>query len=116
MSIKGAAYANFRSALRSGNLLLAKAAAAELPQVGLTDALHMCLLMSSQADERFDRAATRWLARFAQERPSVGLDELRHALFALEALPYNPDAARGLLARLCTEHGLPEAARMLRSH
>ena len=43
MSIKGSPYANFRRALATGNLLLIRAAAAELPTVNLDDALEVCV-------------------------------------------------------------------------
>ena len=113
MSIKGSPYARFRAALRAGNLLLVRTAAAELPQVDLVDALAICVLMGAQQDERFDRAATRWLARLALERPAISLADLRTGLNALDALPHNPAAARGELVALCARHGLPDAARLL---
>ena len=113
VSIKGSPYARFRAALQAGNLLLVRTAAAELPRVDLVDALAICVLMGAQHDERFDRAATKWLARLALERPTIGLDELRRGLHALDALPHNPAAARGELIALCSRHGLPDAARLL---
>jgi hypothetical protein len=113
VSIKGSPYARFRAALKAGNLLLVRTAAAELPRVDLVDALAICVLMGAQQDERFDRAATKWLARLAIERPSIGLDDLRCGMHALDALPHNPGAARGELIALCSRHGLSDAARVL---
>ena len=113
MSIKGSPYARFRAALKAGNLLLVRSAAAELPRVDLVDALAICVLMGAQQDERFDRAATKWLARLSLERPTMSLDELRRGLHALDALPHNPHAARGELIELCSRNGLPDAARVL---
>jgi hypothetical protein len=113
VSVKGSPYARFQRALRLGKLDQIRDAAAELPRVDLVDALHICLLMSTQDDDRFDRAATRWLARFAIERPQVGLDDLRLGLQALRTLPRDAEAARRALARLCAEHGLPRAERVL---
>lgn len=113
VSIKGSPYARFRAALGAGNLLLVRAAAAELPRVDLVDALAICVLMGAQGDDRFDRAATKWLARLALERPSISLDDLRGGLHALDALPHNPNAARRELISLCSRHGLPDAARIL---
>lgn len=106
MSSEGRPYSRFHRALRSGNLLLIQTAAAELPQVDLADALSICLIMGAQHDPRFDRAATRWLARLVCERPAVALDDLRTALLALEALPYNPAAAKQLLAEICERYEL----------
>ena len=91
MSIKGRPCTWFRLALRRGDLVGVRAAAAELGHtVNLVDALAVVLLMAVRDDEAFDRAATRWLARFALERPAVGLEDLRLGLSALEALPFNP--------------------------
>lgn len=106
MTSQGSAYGRFRKALNRGNLALAHAAALELPQVDLVDALRIVLLMRGVDDERYDRAATRWLGRFAVERPSARLEDLQLALHALEALPYNEQAARQTLGRLCEAHGL----------
>jgi hypothetical protein len=113
MTSDGSPYSRFRRALRSGNLFLIQAAAADLPQVDLADALAICLLMGDQADVRFDRAATRWLARLVCERPAVGLEDLRTALTALEALPHNPLAARQVLAEICRRHDLRRVLRLL---
>ena len=115
MSDKGSPYVRFKRALATGNLGLVRAAAAELPQVDLGDALAICLLMSDHDDERFERAAVRWLARLSLERPAVGLADLRDGLIAFEAMPYNPDAARGALGALCERLGLRDAQRKLRS-
>src|SRR5436305_11827268 len=101
-------------ALLTGNLALVRAAAAELPAVDLADALAICLLSSARDDERYERAAVRWLARVALERPGVGLGELREGLVAFEALPYNPAAARQLLATLCERLHLDADVRVVR--
>ena len=50
--------------------------------------------MSDQDDERFERAAVRWLARASLSTPTMRLDDLRLGLIAFEAMPYNPPAAR----------------------
>ncbi len=112
VSVKGSAYARFQRALRLGRLDQIRDAAAELPQVDLVDALHVCLLMSAQADARYDRAATRWLARFAIERPHVTLADMQAALAALDELPRDPTGSRRALAALCAAHGLARAARV----
>ena len=113
VSSSGSPYARFRRAVASGNLSLVHAAAAELPHVDLQDALRICLLMSDQADERYERAAVRWLARASLETPTMRLDDLRQGLVAFEALPYNQAAARDLLAQLCAAHRLEGAVRVL---
>jgi len=110
MTSQGSAYGRFRRALRAGNLNQVHAAALELPQVDLVDALSIVVLMSINDDERYDRAATRWLARFALERPSARLEDLRLGLHALEALPYNAPAAKQTISGLCESHGLRRVA------
>jgi hypothetical protein len=74
MGDAGSAYARFQRALRTGNLSLIRAAAVELPQVDLGDALAVCMAIRDAEPERFERTALRWLARYAVEpadnRPS----------------------------------------------
>jgi len=109
----GSPYARFRRALGTGDLPLVRAAAAELPRVDLQDALRICLLMSAQDDDRFERAAVRWLARATLETPTMRLDDLRLGLIAFEAMPYNQAAARRTLAQLCAAHRLDGPVRVL---
>jgi len=115
VSDRGSPYVRFKRALATGNLALVRAAAAELPAIDLGDALAICLLMSARDDERYERAAVRWLARLAMERPAVGLSDLRDGLIAFEAMPYNPEGARKALTALCERLGLRDALRRLRS-
>ena len=115
LSIKGSPYSRFRAALRSGNLTSVRLAAAELPQVDLTDALAICLLMGAQDDPRFERAAVRWLARLCLERPDLSLEDLRHGAVALDALPANGDAARQSLADLCQRLRIHDAVCLLQA-
>ena len=113
MSSDGSPYARFQRALRIGRLSLVRAAAAELPRIDLDDALSICLLISEQDAERYERAAVRWLARMSLEVPTVRIEDLRAGLLAFEALPENPDGARIALADLCMRHGLERAAQGL---
>jgi hypothetical protein len=94
MTSEGSPYARFQRALRIGRLSLVRAAAAELPRVELDDALSICLLISEQDTERYERAAVRWLARLSLEVPTVRIEDLRAGLVAFEALPENPLGAR----------------------
>ena len=48
----------------------------------------------------------RWLGRFALERPSVRIEDLRAGAVAFEALAANPEGARRALVELCARHGL----------
>jgi hypothetical protein len=116
MSIKGHPYRWFSSALRRGDLVGVRSAAAELGhKVNLVDALSIVLLMADREDDAFERAATRWLARFVIERPAVGLEDLRFGLVALQALPANREAALAQLSELCTRHRLDGVVGLLRA-
>ena len=72
----------------------------------LDDALLIACLIEEQDAEQFERAAVRWLGRFALERPSVRIEDLRDGAVAFEALAANPDGARRALADLAARHGL----------
>ena len=102
----GSPYSRFRRALDTGNELMVLAAARELPQVGLEDALRICLILRDGEPERYERAAVRWLGRFALEATSVTIDALRLAADALDALPERPTDAMERLQRLCIAHGV----------
>ena len=106
MSSQGSPYARFKRALRTGNLTLVRAAAGELPSVRLDDALLIACLIEEHDAERFERAAVRWLGRFALERPSVRIEDLQAGAVAFAALAENPDGARRALTELCARHGL----------
>jgi hypothetical protein len=100
----GSPYPRFQRALKTGDLTLIRAAAAELPRVGLRDTLEVCLLLRDHAEEAFDRAAVRWLGRFALEGRGVTLDAIQAAAAALDAMPSHPQASMDALAGLCAEH------------
>jgi hypothetical protein len=72
---EGHAYARFRRALDSRNTSAALSAASELPHVGLTEALVLCLLLLAKEPGRFERAALRWFGRYCREVAGVTLDE-----------------------------------------
>ena len=97
MSSEGSPYARFKRALRTGNLALVRAAAGELTDVRLDDALLIACLIEEHDAEQFERAAVRWLGRFALERPSVRIEDLREGAVAFAALAANPDGARRAL-------------------
>ena len=106
MTSQGSAYVRFRRALDTGNELLVIATARELPTVPLEDALRICLLIRGGDRDRYERAAVRWLGRFALEARSVTIAGLRTAADALDALPDQPGEAMERLQRLCIEHKL----------
>lgn len=78
---------------------LGSAAAAELPRVGLDDALRICLVLVRAEPGRYGRAAVRWLGRLLlDERPALTLNEPRLVASALAALPRWTDDERVLIA------------------
>lgn len=103
---EGSPYTRFRRALTTGNLLLVRAAAAELPRVDLPDALRICLLIHRGDPDRYEHAAIRWLGRLCLEHPDVGFDELAQGLAAFQALPLQPGPALAALKTLCQRAGL----------
>ena len=106
---QGSAARRFQRALAIGNPRLVRAAAAELPDIGLAEAAAILLVIERTEPENYEHTALRWLAKLATEGPHVDLSSVAHAATALEALPHEP-AARATLAQICTTAGLPEAA------
>lgn len=99
-------YPIFRAALEAGDLARALTLAREMPQMRLDDALRVCLLLRDGDPDRFERAAVRWLGRFALEGTGVMLDDLQEAADALDALPQEPDLAMEQLQALCLARGI----------
>ena len=61
-----------RRALKGGDLLAARTAAAELPHVGLEDAAALLVLIASREPERLEPAVVRFLGRVCLEQaPSL---------------------------------------------
>ena len=107
LSIKGSSYLNFLRALDRGDVLLIRAAAAELPYINLNDALRICMAFRASSEPGlFERAAVRWLGRFCLEAKDVQLAELEQAAVALGAMPNHPEEAFAYLADLCKAHGI----------
>ena len=100
MTSQGHAHARFRRALLTQNVKLIDAAARELQQVGLDDALRVLVVFAERGDERYERAATRFAARVMAER-RLGLADARYVLALIEALPRSPEAVALLLRPYC---------------
>src|SRR4051812_1296726 len=80
----GSAYARFKRALKSGNVHLVRATAAELDgPMRLDDALEVLAAIRTADPERYVRAAARWAARATLECPDVALSDLALLLAAL---------------------------------
>lgn len=106
MTSDGSAYARFRRALQSGNHALVLAAAQELPRVALDDALRICLVLRDGDRDRYERAAVRWLGRFALEARGVTIDAIRLAAHALDELPERATESMERLQAICAAHGI----------
>jgi hypothetical protein len=106
MTSEGSPYARFRRALDTGNEILVLDAARELPQIALEDALRICLVLRDGDPGRYDRAAVRWLGRFALEARAATIADLRAAAGALARLPTATADAMEQLQRLCVACGV----------
>src|SRR5947208_17156762 len=102
----GNPYSRFRRALETGNPALVTAAALELPRIALDDALRICLVLRGGDAARYERAAVRWLGRFALEARNVTIDDLRRAADALDVLPERAPEAMERLQQLCVARGV----------
>jgi hypothetical protein len=102
----GNPYARFRRALTMGNEAVVLAAARELPQIALDDALRICLVLRGGDPERYERAAVRWLGRFALEARGATIEDLRIAADALDVLADHAAEAMERLQQLCLERGV----------
>ncbi len=89
-----------------GNEAVVLAAARELPQVALDDALRICLVLRDGDPRRYERAAVRWLGRFALEARNVSICDLRTAAEALAGLRERAPEAMEHLQRLCLARGV----------
>src|SRR3712207_5673557 len=97
MTSSGSPYARFQRALTTGNLNVIRAAAAELPRIGVAEAAAMLLAIERTEPAQYERAAIRWLGRLClEQRTRVDLEDLSRAAAALDALPAQPDSARRL--------------------
>jgi hypothetical protein len=67
MTSQGTAHGRFLRAINSRNLQNAETAAREIGGLSLADALALCELLAA-TDQRYERAALRWLQRFIDER------------------------------------------------
>jgi hypothetical protein len=89
----GSAATRFERALRSGNLLIVRAAAAEMPRINLSDALRILALYAEKAPETYERAAMRWLSRFVLEVPTATLPDAGEVVDALDLMRHDRPAA-----------------------
>jgi hypothetical protein len=84
MTSQGHAYATVQRALKTGNAHIALAAAAELRQVGLADALSLVLLIREDNPVLYDKAAARWVSKYAADDRYLLLRDARELIDLLD--------------------------------
>src|SRR5436190_4099546 len=87
MTSQGTPHGRFQRAIHQRNVLAAEMAAREMGGLALAEALTLCELLAAVDPKRYERAASRWLQRFIDERlpplaevalAASALAELRH--------------------------------------
>lgn len=92
-----------------------RAAAAELPRIGLEDAMAIVLALLDREPATFPRAAARWGARFTLER-GLALPDAQLVLSGLAVLPAaNATAGAEALVELTERFGLRRVDELLNS-
>jgi hypothetical protein len=86
---EGSPYKRFRRAPQVRSLLQAESAARELHSLSLIDAVDLCVLIATEAPERYEQAARRLLVRLLTERERLGLDEAQLAIACLRGLRFS---------------------------
>jgi len=74
--LQGRPHSIFKRALQRRNVVAALAAARELPQITLEDALELTLLVARKDPRRHPRLAARWLLRYLEEDPAATVEEV----------------------------------------
>ena len=107
MTSQGSPYSRLRRALETSRSPSAiRDAASELQQIGLEDALDICLALLEREPAFYTRAAARWAARLTIEH-ALDLRDAQLTLAALGALDgTSPRAGAEALIELCERHGL----------
>ena len=100
VTAQGHPLTRFRRALDRRNIFGAELAAREMGYVSLPDALALLALYAAEDSPKYDKAATRWLARLALETDDLQLRDVQLAAAALAALPTRPESALRVLTEL----------------
>jgi hypothetical protein len=83
---QGRSYGIFQKAIQRRNVVAALAAARELPELSLEDALELTLLVARKDPRRHPRVAARWLQRYLDEDPAACIEEAALVASSLIAL------------------------------
>jgi hypothetical protein len=84
---QGRSYGIFQKALQRRNVAAAVAAARELPQLSLGDALELTFLIARKDPRRHPRTAARWLRLYLQADPEATIEQATLVASCLGALP-----------------------------
>ena len=109
MTAQGQPLTRYRRALERRHIFGAEIAAREMGFIPLRDALGLLALYASEDSPKYDKAATRWLARLALETNDLQLRDVQLAAAALQALPTRPESALASVERAQPRH-LQESA------
>jgi hypothetical protein len=93
-------------------------AARELGTVSLADALALTLLTAEVGDDRWPRAAARWLGRFIVESPAMTIGEAGLAAAAIHELvagAWGRELAAEILRQLAATHRQATVVALLES-
>jgi hypothetical protein len=118
MTSQGTAHGRFQRAIRDRHLRRATTAARELGDVSLADALALTLLTAEAGDDRWPRAAARWLGRFIVESPGITIGEAGLAAAAVHELVAGiggRELAAETLRQLASTHSHASVAALLES-
>jgi hypothetical protein len=106
LTSQGSAHGRFQRAVAAGLLLHADAAARELRQLSLVDALAFLTLLAEHGDPRFERAASRWRGRLEDEAGPLALADAHLATAALLTLRNSAGPALLTLIAVLARYGV----------
>jgi hypothetical protein len=116
MTSQGTAHGRSQRAIRDRHLRRASMAAREIGTVRLADALALTLLTAELEDDRWPRAAARWLGRFILESPAMTIGEAALVAAAIQELAGGDSRlAAETLRQLAATHGHASVVALLES-
>jgi len=112
VGVSGSAYGEFRRALATGDPMLVMAAAQQVGQMRLDDALDVVLVLTT--DRRYRRAAAKWIARATIQEPSVQTTDQLQLIQGFELMAVQPAEGARVLEMTLRRLGLTRCALVLR--
>jgi hypothetical protein len=109
---QGSPLTRLRRALAGGNLLGARAAASELPHVGLDEVAALLVLIASEDTADLDSAAVQFLGRACLERSFITLDDAQLLVACLAQLERADEESRASFAGALRRLRLERAAQI----